>query len=449
VEDRILRKVDEKKNAIVELLRTLIRIPSLTGEEGEAQAFLAGCLRELGMKVDAWEPDIEEIFKRFPEQAQYPTHWQHDLILPYERTASYAELIRSGKIEVLNYKNRPNLVGWLKGLGGGRSLLFNGHIDNVTVEPRTDWSHDPFGAEIVDGRIYGRGASDMKGGMAASLAATQCLIEAGVPLRGDVIYSSVVNEEHSGNGMLSLMCKGVRADAAIVNEPSENRIYVATPGDVYWELTIDGVARSPGARWEGRELVGVSAIDKLPLVIQSLLKLEADYNTKTPDPLYGSKNAFSCVIGEIRGGTYSTVTATQCVVRGCMYFGHGFGTVNEIMDSIKEYIARGTQSDSWFRKHPVKTVFLHHRDSCKSDVDHPLVEIVRKTAERVSGQNTPIIGSPYCTDMDHTVNLGKIPTIIYGPGSIACAHKADEWIDIDQYLEAVKSLAVATYRWCR
>jgi acetylornithine deacetylase len=82
-------------------------------------------------------------------------------------------------------------------------------------------------------------------------------------------------------------------------------------------------------------------------------------------------------------------------------------------------------------------------------VDHPIIEIVREAAERVSGQNPSIIGSPYCTDMDHTVNLGKIPTIIYGPGSIAYAHKTDECIDVNQYLDAVKTLALATYRWCR
>ncbi len=449
MEEKILRKVDEKKGAIVELLRELIRIPSLTGEEHEAQEFLAAYLKNLGLQVETWEPDIEEIFQRFPQQAQYPTHWQYDLILPYERTASYEELVRSGKIEVLNYKNRPNLLASLKGRGEGKSLLFNGHIDTVTVEPQSDWTQDPFGAEIVGNRIYGRGASDMKGGLAASLSAIQCLIEAGVSLRGDLIYSSVVNEEHSGNGMLSLMCKGVRADAAIVNEPSENQIYVATPGDVYWELKLDGLARSPGARWDGRELVGVSAIEKLPLVIQSLLKMEEEYNKMMPDPLYGAKNAFSCVTGEIKGGSYSTLTAGQCVLRGCMYFGHGFGTANEIMDKIRSYVTEGTHSDPWFRKHPVKVVFLHHRDSCKSDVIHPIVDIVRSSEQEVSRQSREVIGSPFCSDMDHAVNIGKIPTIIYGPGSIAYAHKADEWIDIEQYLQAVKTMALATYRWCK
>ncbi len=129
--------------------------------------------------------------------------------------------------------------------GNGRSLLLNGHIDNVMVEPVSDRTIDPFGAGVVDGKIYGRGACDMKGGLVAGLAAIQCLFEAGVSLNGDVLFSSVVNEEHSGGGALSMVCKGIRADAAIVMEPSENQIYIAHPGDVYWQLTVKGNPHSP------------------------------------------------------------------------------------------------------------------------------------------------------------------------------------------------------------
>lgn len=449
MEDRILSKIEEKEDEIIELLRKVIKIPSVTGEEGEAQEFIAQCLKELGMQVNVWEPDIKEIFEKFPEVAQYPSHWQHDLILPYDRSASYDELVNTGKIEVLNYKNRPNVVGTLKGQGGGNSLFLTGHIDNVTVEPKSDWTYDPFGAEIVDGKIYGRGACDMKGGLIASLSAVQCLIEAGVSLKGDVIFGSAVNEEHSGNGTLSMICKGITADAAIVHEPSENQVFVATPGDVYWQLTVRGVARSPGARWEGRELVGVSAIEKLPLVVQSLLKLEEDYNKMTSDPLYRSKNPFSCSMGEIIGGTYSAATANRCVIKGCIYFAHGLGSVNEIMDRIKEYVSKGTQSDPWFETHAVETAFLHHRNSSKINPEHPVVKTVCDASETVNAKQPPILGSPYCADMDMLVNQAKIPTVIYGPGTIAHAHKPDEFVPIDEYLACVKALALSIYRWCQ
>ena len=449
MEEKILTNIEEKKSEYVDLLRKIIRIPSLTGEEGEAQGFLAKYLKDLGLQVEAWEPDIEEIFKKFPESAQYPTHWQHDLILPYDRFPTYKELIKTGKIDILNYKDRPNVVGILRGQGNGKSLLLNGHIDNVTVEPKSDWTVDPFGAERIDGKIFGRGACDMKGGLVAALAAIQCLIETGVSLKGDVIFSSVVNEEHSGGGALSMVCKGITADAAIVTEPSENRVCIAHPGDVYWQLTLQGVPRSPGARWEGDDMVGVSAIEKLPLVIKSLLKLEAEYNKASPSALYKDIKPFSCVMGEISGGTYATATAGRCVLKGCVYFSPGLGSVNDIMDGIREYVKKGTESDPWFQKHPVDTEFLRHKNTALIDENEPIVRAVLDCVKTVGGKEPSITAATYGADMELFVNCGKIPTIIFGPGSIVPAHKSDEFIPIDEYITSIKTLALSIYRWCK
>ena len=113
-------------------------------------------------------------------------------------------LVASGLTDRLNYRNRPNLVAVLRGTGGGRSLILNGHIDTVTVEPREQWTRDPVGAAIEDGRMYGRGTSDMKGGLMGAVMALTYLREAGVRLPGDVIFECVVNEEHAGNGTLDL-----------------------------------------------------------------------------------------------------------------------------------------------------------------------------------------------------------------------------------------------------
>ncbi len=448
MEEKILAKVYEKQAELIELLRKIIQVPSLTGEEGEAQEFLANYLNKLGLQVDVWEPDIEEMFNEFPESAQYPTHWQHDLILPYDRFPTYEELTKTGKIDILNYKNRPNVVGTLRGQGNGKSLLLNGHIDNVTVEPKSDWTVDPFGAEMIDGKIFGRGACDMKGGLVAALAAIQCLIETGVSLKGDVIFSSVINEEHSGGGALSMLCKGITADAAIVTEPSENQVCIAHPGDVYWQLTLNGVPRSPGARWDGEEIVGVSAIEKLPIVIQSLLKLETNCIKATPNSLYEKTNPFSCVMGEVSGGTYATVTARRCVLRGCVYFSPGLGSVSDIMDSIREYVKKGTELDPWFQRHPVEIEFLRHKNTALIDRNEPIVRTVLDCAKTVSGKEPSITAATYGADMELFVNCGKIPTIIFGPGSIVPAHKPDEFIPIDEYISCIKTLALSIYRWC-
>lgn len=448
MEDRILSKLEQEKTESVKFLSGLVRIPSLTGEEGAAQEFLASHARSLGMAVELREPDIELIFRKYPESAQYPTHWRHDLILAYDRLASYEELMKSGKTDVLNYNQRPNLVAKLKGKGGGRSLLLAGHVDNVTVEPEHEWRYDPFSAQIDGDMMYGRGTSDMKGGLCAALLAIKCLVEAGVELRGDVVFASVVNEEHSGNGMLSLVAEGVKADAAIVMEPSRNQVYVATPGDVYWEVILSGVPRSPGARWEGKTLIGVSAIEKVAPVIDALLKVEHDHNRMEPHPLYRGDNPFSCVIGEITGGTYPTVTASGCTIRGCMYFGPSLGPVNEIMDRIKHRVAAETAADPWFRDNPAKVRFLHHRNSVTTNPHEQIVQEVFGAAKSINPGVGPIAGCPYCTDMEYLRNQGKVPTLILGPGWIGYAHKSNECISIQEYIDCIKILSLAIYRWC-
>jgi acetylornithine deacetylase len=237
-----------KQQRSVETLAELVRIRSLTGEEGEAQADIARRLRALSAEVTVEEPDVRAMFEKYPDVAQYPTHWQHDLILPYEHLPTWQALQQSGLEKVLNYRGRPNVVGVFGGEGGGKSLILNGHIDTVTIEPREQWTRDPFGAEIDGGRMFGRGTSDMKGGMAAALMAMTCLAEAGIRLKGEVTYQSVVNEEHAGNGTLDLMRRGWSADAAIVLEPTNNTISVGHTGGLYWQVSVPGVPRSPGAR---------------------------------------------------------------------------------------------------------------------------------------------------------------------------------------------------------
>ena len=235
----------------VAALASLVQLPSLTGEEGAAQIEMTTALSGLGAETETLEPDIAALFECFPLVAQYPTHWQHDLILPYAELPTHEALRQSGLQDVLNYRDRPNVVGTFRGSGGGRSLILNGHIDTVTIEPIGEWTRDPFGAEIEDGLMYGRGTSDMKGGLMAAISAMTYLIESGAVLRGDVILQSVVNEEHAGNGTLDLVRRGYRADAAIVLEPTNNAICVSHPGGLYWQVTVPGVVRSPGARWEG------------------------------------------------------------------------------------------------------------------------------------------------------------------------------------------------------
>ena len=448
MEEAILNAVDERRDEIVELVQQVVRIPSPTGEEADAQQFLAEHARKLGADVQLREPDTAALFERYPDAAQYPSHWRHDLVLPYERRPTYDALAKSGKLDVLNYRGRPNVVGVWKGDGGGRSMLLTGHVDTVTPEPADAWERDPYGGELAGGILHGRGTADMKAGLAAALAAVGCLRDCGVRLRGDVIWASVVNEEHSGNGTLALIADGLTADAAIVPEPTGLDVFTGTCGNVYWQVTVRGVPRSPGARWEGADLAGVSAIEKLPAVIAGLLGLESEHGAMQPHPMYAGRAPMSCVMGEVSGGTYATVTAAECVLRGCVYFTPGLGTAGEIMDRIRAAVAEATRGDAWFREHPAEVAFLHHRNCCTVDPAHPLIGAIAGSAETALGRSPATLGAPYAADMDLLVNEAGIPTVLFGPGSIAAAHKPNESVAVDEVTAFTKAVALAVCRWC-
>jgi len=421
--DEALALAARSRDESIAALATLVRIPSLTGEEGKAQAHLAGLLQELGAETTLAEPDIAKLFERFPEIAQYPTHWEHDLILPYAELPSYAALKDSGLETVLNYAGRPNLVGVFRGTGGGRSIILNGHIDTVTIEPQREWTRDPFGAAIENGLMYGRGTSDMKGGLMAALMAITYLRRAGAIPRGDIIFQSVVNEEHAGNGTLDLVRRGIRADAAVVLEPTNNTVAVSHPGGLY-------------------------AKEKVPAVIGALVELEKRYNAvASDDPMEAGRAPFSMVIGKVLGGHYETVTASEATLRGGAYFAPGAGDVVEVMRSFRESIAAANQADPFLKDNPARVEFLHHDDSTRQSPQLPIAVHMGGVLAGRGGKGAVHPG-PFCCDMRHLVNQGGIPSIIFGPGTIAQAHKPDEHIALAEYTECIEHLIDFIWAWC-
>lgn len=428
----------------VEQLAQWVRIPSLTGEEGAGQVHMRALLAEAGAEIDESEPDVEAMFAAHPDVAQYPTHWQHDLILPYGDLPTFPALRASGLTNVLNYDGRPNLVGTWRGEGGGRSLILNGHVDTVTIEPRADWTRDPFGAEIADGLMYGRGTSDMKGGVMAALMAVTYLREAGIRLRGDVSLQVVVNEEHAGNGTLDLVRRGFRADAAVVLEPTSNTIAYSHPGGLYWQVTLTGVPRSPGARWNGTELEGLGAIDALPPVIEALLGLERNYNADTPT---GQKAPFALTIGRVSGGHYETSSAAHAELKGGAYFAPALGSIADVMASFRAAIDEANRTDPRLVRHPAKLEFLHHDDATAQSPELDVARVMGSVLANRGGDGTAHPGH-FCCDMRHLVNQGGIPSIIFGPGTIAQAHKPDEYIPIADYEQAIEHLMAFIAEWC-
>jgi acetylornithine deacetylase len=370
-------------------------------------------------------------------------------VLPYRTFPSYNDLVNTGYIDILNYKNRPNVVGRLKGSGGGKSLIINGHIDTISVGAIEQWTTDPYGSEIKDNKIYGRGTSDMKGGLIAAISAIKCFIELGIHLSGDVIIESVVNEEHSGNGALACVEKGINADAVIVVEPTDNEVYVAQSGNLYWEVTLKGKPRHTGARWVNGTQVGVSAIEKVPKVIDALLAMEYELNNITPHPLYDGKSSCSLVFGKIIGGTYETLTAGECKVRGSTYFAPNVGTVVDVMERMRIAVKKASENDPWLKNEPPELQFLHHRFPSEISVSEPIVETIRSASEKVLGFKPKAVGAHMPADQSFFINQANIPGVVFGPGSLAQAHIIDEYLEIKELINFTKSLALIIYNWCK
>jgi len=449
LEEDILAKAGRQKEKAIHLLAELVKIPSPTGEEFAAQQFLADYLVNLGLEVSCWEPEVKTLFDKFPQVAQYPSHWRHDLILPYQDLPTYENLVASGKNAELNYENRPNVTATWKGSGGGRSLILNGHIDTVTVEPVGQWTHDPYGAEIVEGNMYGRGVSDMKSGMVAAIMALECLMELGVRLRGDVIFQSVVNEEHSGNGTLACVARGITADAAIITEPTKNHIRLGSAGSVCWGVEVKGRSKPTGARWAGREQDGISAIEKISGVIDRLLEMERQINSRCRHPHLPDQNTFSLVIGRVRGGHYDGVTASACTLNGTAYFGSEVGTVADVMESIRMAVAEAGKNDAWLAQMPPAVYFLHHDDPADISEGEPIIQALAAAAAKVTGKIPPRYRGTAACDMRHLINQGNIPTTVFGPGWGDQIHKPDEFMPVDSMLPAIKTLALTIFEWCR
>ena len=223
-------------------LQQMVSIPSVTGDEGKIQKFLAEYLGKMGLEVDMWESDWEQLKK-------------HPGYIPVDR----------------GYEGRPNIVATWKGTGGGRSLMFNGHTDVIPVGKGEGWSDNPWSASIKDGKLYGRGSCDMKSGVASHIMAIENLMAAGVKPKGDVYLDIVIDEEVSGHGTLDTVIRGYSADAGISGETSGLAVQPACIGRIWFEIEIQGKAAGIQRRYQG-----VSGIELGYKITKAVEALEAE-----------------------------------------------------------------------------------------------------------------------------------------------------------------------------
>ncbi len=449
IEQQLLQYVDEHRDNFIKFLGDLVKINSVTGYEKKAQEFVRDKIAGLGFETELKEADVKKMFELFPEVAQVPSIGEEGLDMPLmtEDKFTYEQLMASPFDRLKSYKGRPNLIGKLKGKGGGKSLILNGHIDTVPIGDGSKWHVDPFGAEIKDGKLYGRGAVDMKGGVAAMVSAVETLTALKVPLSGDLMLQTVVNEEHAGGGALGIVADGYTADAAIVTEPAGpggNVILDGNGGGVYWEVRIKGHETHAGSRWQNNKPFGISAIEKGALVVDSLISLEKGLNK--------DKTMMSLCIGTIKGGTYATATAAECVINGVAYFSPGLGTGKEGIMRVKKMLKDAALNidDEWLKANPPVIKFQHYDDAYMLPSDKQEIKTLTEDAIRdVLGKEPIITQLGGGCDARHFGNQGGIPAIVYGPGDIKMAHSTDEYISLDDYIKGIKVLAVTIYRWCK
>ena len=400
---------DIDRDRLIDDLETLVRIESITGSEENIADWAAGALLELGLRVEVARSDLE----RLRDDPAWPGE-------EMERTTL------------------PIVVG-RAGSADGRRLILSGHLDVVPPGDPASWTVDPWGAEIREDRLYGRGACDMKGGVAAILAAVRSLGVDGSlhRLDGELMVVLVPSEEDGGQGTLGAIRSGATADMAIITEPSQLDVVVAHAGAITFRLTVPGRAAHASQRREG-----ISALDKLFELTRALEGDERRRNEAETDPLMTALGLpYPTIIGIVEGGEWASTVLDKVVAYG--RYGVKLGqSPAEAEADLRVAIAEACATDGFLRDHPATVEITGGRfGSARVPSDHPLPAGLADVVERVTGRRPALLGEPYGADMQMFVNHGDTPCVIFGPGDVRVAHSADEHVPLDEVETCARVLA--------
>ena len=412
IEQRVLAAIDV--DGLLEALCELIAIPSLGGAETPAQEWVAAQMGRSGLAVDTWELDL----------AQLRRHPHFSMEVPRERGLG--------------------VVGIMGEEAGGRSLILNGHVDVVPCGDEAHWHYPPWKGTLAHGRVYGRGAVDMKGGLCCALFAARALRDAGVRLNGRLIVESVVGEEDGGAGTLAAILRGYTADGAVIMEPTALAVVPAQAGALSFRLTVPGRAAHGCVREEG-----VSAIEKFIPLHQALMALERERNDGARHPLYGRyRLPYPLCIGKVNAGDWPSSVAERLVCEG--RYGVAIGEdVATARQRFEAAVAQAAQADPWLREHPPAVEWWGGQfEPASIPVDHPVVETVARAFGDVTGAAPRIEGVTYGADMRLLVNVGRTPTVLFGPGDVRHSHQPNEYVPVDELVATVRTLALAALRFC-
>ncbi len=325
-------------------------------------------------------------------------------------------------------RGRPNLVARIGPATSGRALLLNGHLDTVGVEGMT---HAPFTPDLRDGRLYGRGATDMKAGIAAMCAAAVRAADAGIA--GELIVTAVIDEEFGSAGTRHLLSQGIRAEAAIVTEPTRLAICPSHKGFAWAEVTVSGRA-AHGSRYD----IGIDAIALTALLLGELDTHQRTVLTQTTLPLLGRASLHA---GTITGGSGPSTYAERCTVtleRRTLPGEADTVFAVEIDAAIARVRAQRPEFDA------MVTMGLTQQPNDLAPT-HPLVRALE--ASCAAQGITPRLDGLSCWTDAALLSAAGIPALCFGPGDIALAHAAEEWVAVEEIGQATAILTECIHRW--
>jgi acetylornithine deacetylase len=412
VDAEIAAAVAAEEPAMFDLLTELVAAPTVLGSEETGQAVMRRAFAELGMEpVDV--PLEHEELERHPAGA--PFSWD---------IAGKANVVATW---------RPAEPA------DGRSLILNGHVDVVGPGPRALWTAEPFAPRRDGEWLYGRGAGDMKSGLAAIVGAVRGLQRLGLRPRGAVQLQSVVEEECTGNGALACVLAGHSADAAILTEPTKGAIWNAQVGVLWFAVRVLGAPAHAGGAG-----TGANAIEASYAVFRALRALEAELNA-APPPLYAAyAHPINLNVGTIRGGDWPSTVAGECVTqfRLACYPGDPVAGLRERVETTVAAVAAG---DS---RHRFEVLYDGFQcEGYELSPDAPLVTGLADACARATGRRPPLYASTATTDARTFQLYGGTPAVCFGPHA-ENEHGADERVHLPSVVETAQAIALFVADWC-
>lgn len=414
-EKKILDTIDALGDDIVEFTCTLVEQPSTLGNEEGAVHVMGTRLKELGFTTQyiALEDDVVQQHRGF---ARVP--W--------------------------SLEGKQNVLGHLQpGAAGGHSAIFNGHLDVVDAGNPTYWSHDPFSPYVQDGWLYGRGAGDMKSGVAAMTYAAYAVVRAGFRLCAPLTIEAVVEEECSGNGAIACLANGVDAEAVLIPEPFGATLLTAQLGVLWFKVSLQGkpthVLHTQG---------GVNAIDACYTLIAALRTLEEELNSELVPPAYQhSSHPINLNIGVLSGGTWPSSVPAEATFHGRLSYFPGT-RYEEICKRIEDTLQSVIQKDPWLRKNPPILEFYGFKsDGHIVDRRLPALELLNGCHKSLSGHDAEEYIATCTTDLRAFHHFGASQHTCFGPVA-ENIHGNDERVEVASILHVAKAYALFLARWC-